>query len=351
MANEGRLTEVLSDLPRTLLADFPIQGILDHLVELIVEVLPVSSAGVALITPAHGAEYIAASDPSALRFERLQADLDEGPCLASFTSGESVAVPDLRVEDERFPRFGPAAVEAGLQAVFAFPLRHSDDRIGALDLYRETRGDLDARDMAVAQTLADVAAAYLLNARAREQARATVEHLQHLVLHDPLTGLPNRVLFDERLAHAAHRAMRSHNTAAVLFADLDRFKAVNDTHGHDVGDELLRAVAERLAAVVRPGDTLARLGGDEFVFLCEDLHDPADLDVITRRIVDAFDEPFVVAGTTLFLSVSVGVAFAGPGEDITDRLMAQADLAMYQAKRRGGAGHHVIDLRDEIGRG
>ena len=187
--------------------------------------------------------YIAASDESALRFERLQTEIGQGPCLSAYESGEAVAVPDLAADD-RFPRFGPAAMAAGLAAVFTFPLRHGDGRLGALDLYRDTPGELDPHDMDAAQTLADVAAAYLLNARARDEARATSDRFRHSALHDPLTGLPNRLLLQQRLEHAAQRAKRSHTNAAILFADLDRFKQVNDTHGHQVGDELLLAVAQ-----------------------------------------------------------------------------------------------------------
>ena len=345
MVHEDKLSAVLSEFARTLATDFPIQGILDHLVERIVEVLPVTAAGVTLISAGMAPRYIAASDESALRYEQLQTEIGEGPCLSAYESGEPVAVPDLG-DDDRFPRFGPAAVAAGLAAVFTFPLRHGDGRLGALDLYRDTPGELDPHDMDAAQTLADVAAAYLLNAQAREEARAASDRFRHNALHDPLTGLPNRLLLQQRLEHAAQRAKRSHTNAAILFADLDRFKQVNDTHGHQVGDELLLAVARRLSGLVRPGDTLARVSGDEFVFLCEDLQSAADVEILASRIDVAFTDPFVLAGTELAITASVGMAFAGPGEDISDQLVVEADIAMYQAKRKGGAGHQIIDLRE-----
>ncbi len=214
--------------------------------------------------------YVAASDESALRFERLQTELGEGPCITAFESGEPVSVNDVRV-DHRYPTFGPAALSAGLAAVFTFPLRDGGGRLGALDLYRDTPGHLDDHDMDAAQTLADVAAAYLINAQSREAARVASDLYHHSALHDPLTRLPNRLLLQERLDHAVLRAKRSHTNTAILFADLDQFKQVNDTYGHRVGDELLSAVAQRLSSFVRSGDTLARFSGDEFVFLCEDL--------------------------------------------------------------------------------
>ncbi len=346
VVHEDKLSAVLSEFARTLVTDFPIQGILDHLVERIVDILPVTAAGVTLISEGTAPRYVAASNSDALRFERLQSDIGQGPCLAAFITGEAVSVPDLH-QTASFPRFAPSALTAGLAAVFAFPLRHGDGCLGALDLYRGTPGPLSAADLATAQTLADVAAAYLLNAQARDDARATSDHFYHSALHDPLTGLPNRLMLQQRLEHVAQRSLRSHATAAILFADLDRFKKVNDTHGHQVGDALLLAVARRLSALVRPGDTMARVSGDEFVFLCEDLASPDDVVLLARRIDEAFARPFIVAGLELSASASVGIAFAGPGDSISEELVAQADRAMYRAKRRGG-GHHVIDLREAV---
>jgi len=342
-----KLAEVLSDFARTMVTDFPIQRILDHLVERIVEILPVTAAGVTLIDEELAPRYIAASDRDALRFERLQSTIGQGPCLAAYVSGRAVSVPDL-ARDNHFPQFAPAAVEAGLAAVFTFPLLHDNGRLGALDLYRDIPGALDPGDMRAAQTLADVAAAYLLNAQAREEALEASDRFHHHAQHDLLTGLPNRLMLHDRLNHAAQRAQRSNGNAAVLFADLDRFKLINDTYGHRVGDELLIAVARRLQRLVRPGDTLARLSGDEFVFLCEDLNSPDDVKLLAQRIDEAFARPFVLTGFELAITASVGVAFAGPGQDISSHLVEEADSAMYRAKRGGGAGHQIIDLRGAV---
>jgi len=345
VVHEETLSAVLSEFARTLLTDFPIQGILDHLVDRIVDVLPVTSVGITLISPGVAPHYIAASAPSALAFERLQTEFGQGPCRLAYDSGVAVTVPDLRREN-RFPRFTAEALQAGLAAVFAFPLRHHDGRLGALDVYRDTPGPLDSRELVAAQTLADVTAAYVINAQAREDARTTSDQFRDSALHDALTGLPNRVLLLQRLTHAARRADRSHGNVAVLFADLDRFKQINDTYGHQVGDGLLVAVAQRLSNLVRPGDTLARVSGDEFVFLCEDLTSTADIDVLAARIGDALRLPFTVSGIELTVTASVGMAYAGPGEAISHQLVTNADIAMYQAKRKGGAAHQIIDLRE-----
>ena len=132
-----------------------------------------------------------------------------------------------------------------------------------------------------------------------------------------------------------------------MFVDLDRFKSVNDTYGHHIGDELLIGVAERLTSLLRPGDTLARLAGDEFVVLCEDLEDAADVEPIAARIAVAFGGAFVLSTADVYVSASVGIAFAGPGEDVPEDILRDADTAMYQAKRRGGANHGIVDLREQ----
>ncbi len=345
MPNEQQLSSVLSEFARTLVTDFPIQGILDHLVLRIVDVLPITAAGVTLITPDTDPRYIAASDEAALRFEELQTELGEGPCLVAYETGESVSVSNLH-DDPRFPNFTRRALEEGLVAVFTFPLRHGDMQLGALDLYRDSPGALDTATMGAAQTLADVAAAYLLNAQARADLRESSDRSLEMALHDPLTGLPNRTLLIERLDHAVRRGRRSGKRAAVLFADLDRFKSVNDLYGHAVGDELLIAVADRLMVALRPGDTLARLSGDEFVILCEDLNEATEVDAIAARVVDAVAAPFELSGGSVTVTASVGIAFSGRGDQLSEQLLQDADTAMYQAKRQGGARHQIVDLRE-----
>ncbi len=338
------LADVLSEFARTMVTNFPIQGILDHLVRRIVEILPVTAAGVTLITAGHEPRYIAASDASALRYEKLQSELDEGPCLEAYHTGIGVVVPDLRLDD-RFPKFGPRALESGLAAVFTFPLRHEDIQLGALDLYRDTAGPLSRGSLIAAQTLADVAAAYLINAQARSDLQDSSDQSREAALHDPLTGLPNRVLMLQLLEHAFRVGRRSRKISAVMFLDLNRFKEVNDSHGHQVGDELLVAVAQRLTTLLRPGDSLARLSGDEFVILCEDLTDPSAVDPIAVRLDAELAKPFALSHVKVTTSASIGIAFTGRGSDSPEELLRDADLAMYRSKRDRVETHDVLDLR------
>jgi diguanylate cyclase (GGDEF)-like protein len=338
---ENQLSEVLSDFARTMLTDFPIQGILDQLVRRIVEILPITGAGVTLISETTNPHYVAASDESAMRYEELQTVLDEGPCIAAYRTGKPVTIADLGKE-KRFPVFINQARDAGLAAAFTFPLHHGASRLGALDLYRDTPGDLDEEATKVAQTLADVASAYLVNAQGRSDLLNSAAHARATSLHDGLTGLPNRVLLLERIQHALISRRRSGKLVAVLFIDLDGFKQVNDSSGHQAGDELLMAVSSRLTNVLRPGDTLARLSGDEFVMVCEGLEEEGQIEGLATRLDVAIATPFDLSGSVVALSASIGIAFAGLDSD-PERLLHSADTAMYQVKRKGGAHHEVLD--------
>jgi diguanylate cyclase (GGDEF)-like protein len=343
-SRERKLSDVLSEFARTMATDFPIQAILDHLITRIVGLLPVTAAGVTLIRPDEHPRHIGASDAAALRYEELQSELGEGPCLLAYTTGAAVQVPDLR-QEHRFPAFTARGLQEGLRAVFTFPLRQGDHQLGALDLYRDTPGGLSAWALRTAQTLADVATAYLINARAREELMLSAERSRNLALHDALTGLPNRTLMLELLDHALQRDQRTEKSTAVLFLDLDDFKAVNDTYGHGVGDQLLVAVARRLRHLIRTSDTVARMHGDEFVVLCEDLNSADDADAIATRLLDAMAEPFTLAAVRMEVTVSIGITLADHHHHRdAKQLLRDADTAMYEAKR-GGGGHEVFDPR------
>jgi diguanylate cyclase (GGDEF)-like protein/PAS domain S-box-containing protein len=173
--------------------------------------------------------------------------------------------------------------------------------------------------------------------------REAEEHLTFLALHDPLTGLANRRLLLDRLTMAMARATRTGRRVGVLYLDLDGFKAVNDSWGHEQGDLLLRQAATRLLGLVRESDTLARLGGDEFVLVADDLGGASDAVGIAARILDTFDQPFELGGQVrVTLSTSVGVSLAAAGDN-PKTVLHQADVAMYQAKQQGRRCFRVCD--------
>jgi diguanylate cyclase (GGDEF)-like protein len=158
-----------------------------------------------------------------------------------------------------------------------------------------------------------------------------VEHMAH---HDPLTDLPNRILFNDRLTNAVAHVKRG-GMMAVHYLDLDKFKPINDDHGHQAGDELLVSVARRMQGAVREYDTVARLGGDEFAIVQTDIHSPQDAAVLARRILSRFEQPFELTGGCVQVGVSIGIA-VGPNDGATsDELLVKADNALYRSKSSG----------------
>jgi diguanylate cyclase (GGDEF)-like protein/PAS domain S-box-containing protein len=173
--------------------------------------------------------------------------------------------------------------------------------------------------------------------------RAAERQLQHDALHDSLTSLPNRALFIDRVEQVLRRAERDPSIAcAVLFLDIDRFKLVNDSLSHSVGDRLLSALADRVTGVVRPTDTVARLGGDEFTVLLDGVHSEEQAAVVAERIQEALAPPFVIDGHELVLTASIGIAISSAGMDAAD-LLRNADIAMYEARRHGEEGTALFD--------
>jgi diguanylate cyclase (GGDEF)-like protein len=160
--------------------------------------------------------------------------------------------------------------------------------------------------------------------------------LARMAHHDMLTGLPNRALLSDRLQQLLVQARRKESTIGLLFLDLDGFKDINDTHGHEAGDDVLRQVAHRFASIVRASDTLARVGGDEFVLLLNDLGDHAaeGAEIVARKCIDALKTPFSVSGTDCSVGVSIGIVL-GNGKSAADALLIAADHAMYEAKKAG----------------
>lgn len=175
----------------------------------------------------------------------------------------------------------------------------------------------------------------------REAERA----MQHLALHDPLTGLPNRTLFREQLQQAIREAERENRLVAIAFLDLDRFKIVNDSLGHEVGDAILMRVAERIQSCLRRGDTVARLGGDEFTLIFADVAQLDDVDALLRKLIDAIAAPLQINGTELFVTASVGVTVYPMDDGDIDVLLRNADTAMYDAKENGRNNYRFFDIK------
>jgi len=172
--------------------------------------------------------------------------------------------------------------------------------------------------------------------------------LADMATHDFLTELPNRVLLIDRFEVALAQAQRKDYKLAIMSLDLDRFKEVNDTMGHNVGDEVLKRIAKKLALTVRSSDTVGRLGGDEFLLLLQEIHDIEDATTIADKIVHSFKEPITVEGHDLYLTGSMGIAICPDDGNDLETLMKKSDASMYYSKRHGGNQYRVYSIGDRI---
>ncbi|MDP9109304.1 MAG: diguanylate cyclase [Pseudomonadota bacterium] len=180
------------------------------------------------------------------------------------------------------------------------------------------------------------------------RATRTSETLHRLALHDPLTGLPNRRLLEDRIGTAIEHARRNRSHVAMMYIDLDGFKEVNDTWGHDCGDILLQMVSDRLVCAARGEDTVARIGGDEFMVVLGELNDPEDIHIPAKKLVAAVAEPYQIKGQTVIVTTSIGISIYPYDAATVEALITSSDRALYQAKRAGKNRYH-ISVADRIG--
>jgi diguanylate cyclase (GGDEF)-like protein/PAS domain S-box-containing protein len=256
---------------------------------------------------------------------------------AALESGLHVIVDDW--SSERRFSMPPALRVLGVRSSLAVPIAGKERPFGVLDIHSTEPSRFTPQDVHFAQASANV----LADALERHSAD---EALRHRVLHDSLTGLPNRLSFVDSLRDALRRSTASGSPVGILFLDLDHFKLINDSLGHHAGDDLLRAVAPRLRAHLRPGDLVARFGGDEFGILVDRLADEEEALAIADRVAGAFSEPYSIGGADHFVTASVGIAIARPrGAEPVDAemLIRDADAAMYRAKDRGRGRCELFD--------
>jgi diguanylate cyclase (GGDEF)-like protein/PAS domain S-box-containing protein len=224
---------------------------------------------------------------------------------------------------------------SGMRSAMGVSVEGRDGPAGMVAVFTRTHRVWSHEEAAFLHVVANVMGSALERA-AREEAAV------HRALHDPLTGLPNRDLFADRLALTLARARRGGPLPAVLIADLDQFKLINDSLGHHAGDDLLRAVAPRLSEAVRETDTVARFGGDEFVVLCDGAGSEQQALELAQRLAAVLDEALEIAGAPVYISASFGVAYANPDSD-AEGLLRDADAALYRAKARGRGRCELFD--------
>ncbi len=308
----------------------PLEQILTQLVYMVERQYPDLIAAVSLLRDER--LYIGAAPglPEAVRqgLHGARIGPTAGSCGAAAYWGEAVFAGDIAT-DPLWDEHRNLALAHQLAACWSTPiLAGNGETLGTFALYRREPSRPDKAQVALLQTTSGTAAIAI-------EQRQLADQLAHQAHHDALTGLPNRVLYQERLRQEIARARRSGTMLALLYLDLDRFKLINDTLGHSSGDELLRQVALRLKSCLRETDTLARISGDEFTVTAAGLKNPQDASLVAKTILKALRDPFQVENHELHVTASVGISLYPQDAIEAETLQRNADSAMYRAKHRG----------------
>lgn len=323
------LLERLSAIQRSIVAQQPLHQIFEQVIESACELVGDEVGMIGMRDASSSQTRVAASLGLSQRFlAARRRSSAAGIGAQAMADGRVVAID--KNTDSLVRQIPSEWAAEGLRAGIAAPIFERGEVVGSLGLgSRDPNRAYTMRDQQLMLALAEHASLALNHARA-------LEDVVHEAFHDSLTGMPNRALFLDRLAHALARAERSPTPVGVLVVDLDEFKTINDSLGHAAGDALLAEVGRRLGDHLRPADTIARLGGDEYAVLLEEVADPEDAARAADRVLDALSKPFSVAGREVSVNGSIGIA-VGTGE--AETLLRDADLAMYRAKA-GGQGRY-----------
>ncbi|GAB4229744.1 MAG: EAL domain-containing protein [Elainellaceae cyanobacterium] len=351
---ETIINQIVQAMRQTLV----LQEVLQTTVDQLHEALQLSRCLIFLLSTDHAmrSHYVSQATSEAQDFIGIQCPLY--PYYQSILAQDQPVV--LRDADEDLlPELHDIAKEYEIRALIIMPLFYQQSYLGVICLHQCDRPrNWTENEVALVQAVADQCAIAIHQSKLYYQAQMELTErkkmeaqLRYSAFHDALTGLPNRSLFMDRLEHALNltqrRVTRQRNQHlyqfAVLFLDLDRFKVINDSLGHVVGDQLLKQVAERLSQCLRTGDTVARLGGDEFVVLLEDIAGVHEAIDVAQRIHQQLKPPCLLGGQEVFIGVSIGIALSSDHYSHASQLLRDADTAMYRAKNRGRGCHEVFN--------
>ena len=319
-------------------ADFDLEAFLDMTVQRLQEFTSASGAVVELVDGDDMFYRAVCGSLSNYRDFRL-------PKVSSL-SGECVRSRSviLCADTSRDPRVNAdACKKVNAASMVVVPLQRRDAIIGVLKIISDKPNAFNEHDSYTLQLLAGLLGNALGMQIEMHDRQQESEVLRKQAQYDVLTGLPNRALFNDRLQHALERNKRTDTLLCVMYMDVDKFKSVNDTHGHAIGDALLQEFSARIISVVRASDTFARLGGDEFILLAEGLHNAKEAQFVANKIVQAMRHPFLVPRLTLDVSISIGIALSSSDQLNAERFIDQADKALYKAKHAGRNCYHLAE--------
>ena len=280
----------------------------------------------------HCAETWCAADPRLEEFEafnrsRMQTPGNGRGLIHRVWEANTPVWMDDLMQEKHLQR-APMALKAGLRSAFAFPILVGDGFYGVMEFFGPEVRRPDADLIEIVRTMGSQVGQFMAR-------KAAEQNLRFVASHDPLTGLFNRSMFNERLQQALAQAARFERSLALLFIDLDGFKVVNDTLGHNAGDQLLAELATRLRATLREGDVVGRMGGDEFVVLIEEFGDAAQVAEVAKKVLETVARPYPLQGRDFEVTASLGISlYPGDGKD-AQTLLKNADIAMYQVKQQG----------------
>jgi len=332
-----------NDILEMLATSFPLSTVL-HAINIAIEKeIPLAISSILLLDEA-GKHLHSASSPN-LPDEYVGAingvtiGPSVGSCGTAVYRNDTVIVEDI-ARDPLWADFKALAISHGLRACWSMPFRDSASEVlGTFALYFKTSRKPEKKELDLLHWAGHLTGIAI-------ERHSTAEKLQQMAYFDMLTKLPNRAMFMDRFEQALAQARRGHHKLALLFIDLDRFKLVNDTLGHEAGDFALREVANRLRACVREVDTAARIGGDEFTLVLTEIHKNSDAELVAGKVIDVLSQDIAMDGHNMSVGGSIGISlFPDDGDDI-DTLIAKSDAAMYQAKNKGG--NTMVSYSDEL---
>src|SRR5215207_5880285 len=336
VARQARQQSAVAALGRFALEEQDLEAVMDRVAETVASTLELDLSEVLETTPRGTALRLVAGTGWSEGQVRRALIPSDPRTFAGYTLREQqpVVTPDI-AQETRFG-FSAAELDAGARAGITVAIALRDGVWGVLGAHSRMPRPFAADEADFLRAVANVVSSAVDRNEVEQEVRRRA-------MHDPLTGLPNRALALDRLEGALARRRRDGRAVAVLLADLDEFKLVNDSMGHQAGDDLLVALAPRLHDAVRPSDTVARLGGDEFLVVCEQLDGAHEAIRVAERVAQAINQPIVLAAGEHFVTASIGIAVAESADALPEDLLRDADAAMYRAKERGRGRYELFD--------